>query len=92
MHPEFIKNGWAPWDMTAIPVLGKCTQVDQKVKTTFGYLVIVSLKPVLAMGDFVCILKKKETNKIKYSIDIDLNKVTKRKGKHKSMKSEKYIL
>lgn len=55
MHPEFIKNGWEPWDMTAIPVLGKCTQEAQKVKTSFGYLVIVSLKPVLAMGDFVYI-------------------------------------
>lgn len=74
--------------MTVIPVLGKCIQVDQKVKTSFGYLVIVSLKPVWNMGDFIYILKKTETNKIKYSIDIYLNKLTKRKGKHKLMKSK----
>lgn len=49
--------------MTVIPVLGKCIQVDQKVKTSFGYLVIVSLKPVWDMGDFIYILKKQKQTK-----------------------------
>lgn len=49
--------------MTVIPVLGKCIQVDRKVKTSFGYLVIVSLKPVWDMGDFIYILKKQKQTK-----------------------------
>lgn len=47
-----------PGGSTVIPVLGKGIQEDQEAKTSFVYIMMMSLKPAWTMGDFVQILFK----------------------------------